>query len=316
MNKLAIVFSGQGSQYLNMGLDFINASKDYHKMANEASKILEFDVIESLHSEEAMKETKYTQPLMVLKTILGFEEIKKLNPTISAISGFSLGEYSAYYAASVFNFEAIMNIVSKRALYMDLETKKIPGLMAAVIGLDRNSIEEVCQALLKEGTIDIANENEPNQYVISGEEKLIYKAIEALKQKGARRVVLLSTSGAFHTALMKEASEKLVRDIKNNVILKPQASQIKIYMNIDAKILNDEDILFHIENQMTHRVLFIDTILNMKADGITHILEVGPGRVLTNLIRKIDSSIETINFDQLESFNTVKGWLETYGFTK
>src|SRR5690606_38280954 len=99
-------------------------------------------------------------------------------------------------------------------------------------------------------------------------------------------------------------------------ILKPNKSKFKIYMNLDAKPLEDKDIFNHIENQMTHPVLFIDTILNMKTDGITHILEIGPGKVLTNLIRKIDSTIETLSFDGLESFDTVKGWLETYGFTK
>ena len=137
-----------------------------------------------------------------------------------------------------------------------------------------------------------------------------------LKEKGARRAITLQTSGAFHTSLMNNASKKLVEDIKNDDILKPNKSKFKIYMNLDAKPLEDKDIFNHIENQMTHPVLFIDTILNMKRDGITHILEIGPGKVLTNLIRKIDSTIETLSFDGLESFDTVKGWLETYGFTK
>lgn len=316
MHKLAIVFSGQGSQYVDMGNDFINHSKAYKDMAEQASTILGFDVIKAFGSEESMKQTLYTQPLMILKTIFGYEKVKQLNPNISAISGFSLGEYSAYYASSVFDFKAIIKLVSKRALYMDIDTKSKAGLMAAIIGLDKPVIKDVCESLSTQGIISIANENEPKQYVISGEADLVQKAVEMLKEKGARRAIILQTSGAFHTPLMQNASRKLVEDIQNDDILKPNKSKIKIYMNIDAKPLNDKDILFHIENQMTHPVLFIDTILNMKADGITHILEIGPGKVLTNLIRKIDSTIETMNFDQLESFDTVKGWLETYGFTK
>ncbi|MFA5470970.1 MAG: ACP S-malonyltransferase [Acholeplasmataceae bacterium] len=316
MYKLAIVFSGQGSQYVNMGMDYIDHDQAYKRMADQASEILGFDVIDHFKSDESMKKTLYTQTLMVLKTIFGFEELKKLSPKISAISGFSLGEYSAYYAASVFDFNQIMNIVSKRAFYMDQETKHKKGLMAAIIGLDKKIIHDVCITLQHQGIIDIANENEPKQYVISGEEALVVKASEMLKEKGARRAIVLQTSGAFHTSLMNNASKKLVEDIKNDDILKPNKSKFKIYMNLDAKPLEDKDIFNHIENQMTHPVLFIDTILNMKTDGITHILEIGPGKVLTNLIRKIDSTIETLSFDGLESFDTVKGWLETYGFTK
>jgi [acyl-carrier-protein] S-malonyltransferase len=316
MNKLAICFSGQGSQYQNMGLDFIESSKTYKDMANTASNILNFDVSDVLKDEKLINQTRYTQPLVALKSIFGYDMISKLNPDVQALLGFSLGEYSAYYAAGVFGYEELLLIIAKRAEFMDQDAHQTKGLMAAVIGLNKDQVKNVCQSLQDQGVIDIANDNSPNQYVISGEEALVLKAIPLLKQMGARRVIELKTSGAFHTSLMKSASKKLVSEIQNNLYLKPLKSNIPIYMNFDAKVLNDEDILKHIEKQMISEVKFRESIINMKKDGITHILEIGPGKVLTNLIKKIEPEIETINFDQMESYETVKGWLQTHGFTK
>lgn len=316
MNKLAICFSGQGSQYQYMGIDYIESSIKYRAMADQASIILGFDVIKALFDETLINQTKYTQPLVVLKSIFGFDRIKKLDPKIDAYLGFSLGEYSTYYAAEVFNFNQLFHIISKRAAYMEADTQKVEGLMAAVIGLDKQQVKQVCQDLQKEGIIDIANDNSPNQFVISGEKKLILKAVPILKALGARRVIELKTSGAFHTSLMNEASQKLGKEIQNNQELTPLKSKHNIYMNLDAQLLKDQDIFMHIEKQMTHEVKFRESILNMKKDGITHILEIGPGKVLTNLINKIDPKIQTLNFDQEKSYEIVKGWLNTHGFTK
>lgn len=316
MNKLGICFSGQGSQYLNMGIDFIDGEKQFKNMAENASNILGFDVIEAYKNEEKMGQTLYVQPLVALKSIFGYEKLKSLNPSISAVEGFSLGEYAAYYAAEVFDFNQILNIISKRALYMEEETKKQKGLMAAIIGLGFEDVNLICDQLANQGVIKLANENSFNQFVISGEEQLVHKAIELLKSKGARRAVILNTSGAFHTPLMDKASKKLVEDIKNNVILKPKHKTLDMYMNLDAENLCDEDIYLHIEKQMTHSVKFIDSIKNMRKDGITHILEIGPGKVLTGLIKKIDPEIEVMSFDTYESFDVVKGWLNLHELTK
>ncbi|MCD4826962.1 MAG: ACP S-malonyltransferase [Acholeplasmataceae bacterium] len=316
MNKLAICFSGQGSQYQFMGLDYIEASPKYKQMEKEASSILGFDVLSALSDDNLINQTRYTQPLIVLKSIFGFDMVKLLNPQIEAYLGFSLGEYSAYYAANIFNFKQLFEIITKRAAYMEADTKKTEGLMAAVIGLQKEEVKQVCLDLQKEGIIDIANDNAPSQLVISGEKSLIQKAAHILKELGARRVIELKTSGAFHTSLMSDASQKLKNDILTNKDLTPLKSSNKMYMNFDAQCLNDLDILNHIEKQMTHEVKFRESILNMKKDGITHILEIGPGKVLTNLIQKIDPLIETMNFDKEKSYEIVKGWLNTHGFTK
>lgn len=314
MNKLAVCFSGQGSQYQQMALDFIESSEKYKKMAEQASKIIGFDVIHVLSDDVLINQTRYTQPLVVLKSIFGFDMIQELNPKVEAYLGFSLGEYSAYYATGVFSFDQLFQIITKRAAYMEEDTKKTEGLMAAVIGLEKEKVKEVCMNLQLEGVIDIANDNSSNQQVISGEKSLILKAIPILKELGARRVIELKTSGAFHTSLMYEASQKLVKDIDKD--LKPSIAKHKMYMNLNAQPLDDKDILMHIEKQMTHEVKFRESVHNLKKDGITHILEIGPGKVLTNLINKIDPEIQTLNFDQANSYETVKGWLNIYGFTK
>lgn len=316
MNKLAICFSGQGSQYPLMALDYIGEQEKYKQMAEEASLILRFDVCKVLKDETLIHQTRYTQPLVFLKTIFGYDMIQKLKPNVESFLGFSLGEYSAYYAAEVFDFKSLLTIVSKRANFMDVEAKHVKGMMAAIIGLDKDIVKQVCDQLQNQGVINIANDNSPNQLVISGEDKLVLKAITLLKEKGARRVIELQTSGAFHTKLMQDASQKLIDEINSNEMLTPKKTSHKIYMNLDAKPLDNHLILDHIKNQMISEVKFRESILNMRKDGITHILEIGPGKVLTNLIKKIDPQIETINFDQIENYETVKGWLKTNEFTK
>lgn len=316
MNKLAICFSGQGSQYIHMGMDYIENYQVYDEMANKASKILGFPVKEALNDESLINQTRYTQPLIALKSIFGYDLISKLDPKIDAFLGFSLGEYSAYYAADVFGFSSVLEIISKRALFMEEDTLKKTGMMAAIIGLDKQTVQQVCQSLEHLGVIAIANDNAPGQYVISGEIDLVKKAIELLKIKGARRAIELKTSGAFHTSLMSTASQKLIDAIEANDSLKPKETDKIIYMNFDAKPLRKDEVLNHIKMQMTHEVQLTQSIKRMSMDGITHILEIGPGKVLTNLINKIDPSIESQYFDQLDSYETVKGWLKTNGFTK
>lgn len=316
MNKLAICFSGQGSQYVHMGMDFIKNYQIYDEMANKASKILGFSVKEVLNDESLINQTRYTQPLITLKSIFGYDLISKLEPKIDSFLGLSLGEYSAYYAADVFSFSSVLEIISKRAIFMEEDTLKKPGMMAAIIGIDKETVQQVCQSLENKGVIAVANDNAPGQYVISGEVYLVRKAIDILKIKGARRAIELKTSGAFHTSLMSTASEKIIKTIEANDLLKPKETDKTIYMNFDAKPLRKDEVLNHIKMQMTHEVQLTQSIKQMRIDGITHILEIGPGKVLTNLIHKIDPSIKTQYFDQLDSYETVKGWLKANGFTK
>lgn len=316
MKKLALCFSGQGSQYLNMGIDYIEANPEDKNWIKQVSSLLEFDVNEALQSENAFEQTLKTQPLIVLKSLLGLRHILKLDPEISGITGFSLGEYTAYYASGVFSLPTLLSLVQKRAEVMEQATLINPGKMAAVIGLDREKILEVIAPFQTKGTLVIANENEPKQYVISGEEPILLEAVDALKAAGARRVIVLRTSGAFHTSLMDKAQQQFSQFIQNSDILKSSKPKYKQYMNLNAKVLQSQDLLMHLTKQMTHPVKFIDIIFQMKKDGITHFLEIGPGKVLTGLIQRIDPELTVMSFDKWSEYETVKGWLNTHGFTK
>lgn len=304
MGKLALLFSGQGSHYVGMGLDYES------KRFRQAHDLLGYCPKDALKSQEKLDQTLYAQPLIVLKSILGFETIKDII-NYDGVLGFSLGEYSALYASGVFSFDALMKIVNIRANLMQEASLLKPGAMAAVIGLDEKSIEKVCQRLTYQCII--ANYNSYNQYVISGEEEAINKAEVLLKEAGARRVVKLNVSGAFHSPLMALVSDRFREELDAFHANKPHVS---IYMNKTGLPLAYADLFHLMAAQISHPVQFIKSIENMKKDGFTHFLEIGPGKTLTSFVKKIDGQLEVMSFDKYEELETVKGWLETHGFIK
>ena len=253
------------------------------------------------------------QPLIVLKSILGLELLDPKKYKIDGYFGFSLGEFSAYYASGIFSLNDILSIVKIRGELMQEASIKYPGSMSAILGLDYETIKDSIEGLKSKGVIEIANENGFKQYVISGESDLVDKANEILKTKGAKRAVKLNVSGAFHTKMMQEASQTFMNEIAT---YERKPLETPMIMNLDAEWLKENDIDYHLENQMTSSVKFIDMVLRLKKDGFTHILEIGPGRVLTGLIKKIDLDMEVQNFDSFEQFEETKGWLETHGFNK
>ena len=313
MNKLAICFSGQGSQYKGMALDFYENSKRSKQLIDDASKYLNMNLVEAFNDEEKLGQTDFVQPLIVLKSILGLEALEVNQYHVDAYFGFSLGEYSAYYASQVFSLNDILSIVKIRGEVMQKASMNQKGSMAAIIGLNHDQVLETIQPLKSEGVIEIANENGFKQFVISGEQTLVEKATPLLKEKGARRAVVLNVSGAFHTSLMDEASNEFMELIKK---FKRHHLQKDMLMNLDASWLNNEEVDKHLKNQMTHSVKYIDMIKRLKSDGYTHVLEIGPGRVLTGLTKKIDLDMEVLSFDTYETLNELKGWLEEHGFKK
>lgn len=313
MGKLAICFSGQGSQYAGMGLDLVDQNQLTKDLTNQASTLLQIDLKEQLNNEEAMQKTSFVQPLIVFKSILGLELLDPKKYQIDGYFGFSLGEFSAYYASGVYSLENILKIVKARGEFMQQASIDNPGSMAAIIGLDYDKINHTIAPLAKNGIIKIANENGFNQYVISGETPLVTEAVELLKANGARRAVLLNVSGAFHTPMMEKASNDFINLVKD---IEKQPLSNQMLMNFDASWLNSDDIDHHLKNQMTSSVKFIDMVLKLKKEGFTHVLEIGPGKVLTGLVKKIDLDMEVQNFDTFEQYEETKGWLESNGFTK
>lgn len=312
MHKLAFVFAGQGSQYVGMGLDFHELNPDLARLEEEANRILGYPTKDVILSEEGfIHQTKYTQPLVLLSSIYAYESLHTLGVMPDAVLGFSLGEYSAYYAAGLFSFGEVLDIVKVRAMYMDEETLTHPGKMAAILGLTRDQVETVCQEV-GEGVYP-ANFNSPVQTVISGIEDKIDLAIEKAKAMGAKRAIKLNVSGAFHSPLMQDAAQRFSAYILSKEVSKPR---IAVYLNTTAKPLQVADLKSEMVKQMYSSVRFVEAILQMKNDGFTHFLEIGPGTVLSGLIKKIDPDLEVAHVERAHDIKDIEGWLKNHGFIK
>ncbi|MCD6346102.1 MAG: ACP S-malonyltransferase [Bacteroidales bacterium] len=290
--KRAFVFPGQGAQYPGMGKDLFNHSASAKKLFNRADEILGFPLTKTMFegTEESLKQTKVTQPAIflhsvALTTVLGIE----FNPDM--VAGHSLGEFSALTAAGSLSFDDGLSLVSKRAMAMQHACEANPSTMAAIIGMENEIVEHICSKISE--VVVPANYNTIGQIVISGSHIGIDKAIELLKEKGAKRAIKLPVGGAFHSPLMEPARKELAAAIAAAPIATPRCP---IYQNVDAKPQTDPNVIrINLIAQLTSPVMWTQTVQNLLADGASHFIEVGPGKVLQGLIKKIDRSIEAIS---------------------
>ena len=278
-----------------MGKDLYEKSAEAKDLFENANSILGFRITDIMFAgtEEDLKQTRVTQPAVFLhSTILACVLASSFRPDM--VAGHSLGEFSALVANKTLTFADGLLLVSKRAIAMQKACEKSPSTMAAIIGLDDKLVEEVC-ASIKEVVVP-ANYNSPGQIVISGSNEGIDKAIETLKEKGAKRAIKLAVGGAFHSPLMEPARLELEDAIKNTVFSKPICP---VYQNVNAKPSNDPEVIkSNLVSQLTSPVRWTQSVLNMISDGATSFVEVGPGCVLSGLIKKInkDAATESATF--------------------
>lgn len=285
----AYVFPGQGAQFAGMGKELYAGNSAARELFETANEILGFRITDEMFdgTDEGLKQTKITQPAVFLLSVILAKTMDGFKPEM--VAGHSLGEFSALVANSVLEFEDALKLVSLRAQAMQRACDLHPSTMAAILGLEDEVVEEVCEAIQDE-TVVAANYNCPGQLVISGSVGGVQRAVELLTQKGAKRAMILPVGGAFHSPLMEPAREMLAEAIQNTPFNTPVCP---VYQNVNAKATMDPaTIRTNLIAQLTAPVRWTQTIRNMIADGASSFTEVGPGRALQGMIKKIDRDIE------------------------
>lgn len=286
----AYIFPGQGAQFVGMGKDLYDKSPVAKEMFEKANSLLGFRITDLMFSgtDEDLRQTKVTQPAIFLhSTILAVLLGESFKPAM--VAGHSLGEFSALVANKALYFEDGIVLVSKRAKAMQKACEKTPSTMAAILGLDDKIVEDVCAAM--DDVVVPANYNSPGQIVISGSNEGIDKAIEVLKEKGAKIALKLSVGGAFHSPLMEPARVELEQAINATIFHRPICP---VYQNVNAQPSSDPDIIkANLVAQLTSPVRWTQSVINMIAGGATSFTEVGPGSVLQGLIKKVNKDIAT-----------------------
>ena len=288
----AFIFPGQGAQFPGMGKDLYEASSIAQERFNQANEILGFKITDIMFGEdaEALKQTQVTQPAIFLHSTI-LSQVMSGGHAPAMTAGHSLGEFSALVAAGVFSFEAGLRLVHERALAMQAACDEAPGPMAAILGLEDLVVESICEKT--PGTVIAANYNCPGQLVISGAQEAVEQACAAFTEAGARRALLLPVGGAFHSPLMEPAKARLAKAIEQTVFNNPTCP---VYQNVNAQGTTDPDALkSNLVAQLTAPVRWTQSVQQMITDGANHFREVGPGKVLQGLVKKIDRSMEVVS---------------------
>lgn len=284
--KHAILFPGQGSQTVGMGEKHYEQNKVFSKYVDLANEILDFDLKKIMFEgpEEKLKQTEYTQPAIFLHSVALYNSIEKLSPDM--VAGHSLGEFPALVACGAVSFEDALRIVRRRGVLMQQAGEENPGTMAAVIGMEDETVEKVCEQASEESGKEVvpANYNCPGQLVISGDVNAVEKAVEVAKENGCRLAKVLPVSGAFHSSLMQPAYDGLQEELEQLEINTPD---YPIYSNYTARpTTNTEEIRSNVLNQLLNPVRWTETLENMYSDGARSFTEVGPGKVLQGLTKR------------------------------
>ncbi|EOT29067.1 ACP S-malonyltransferase [Enterococcus saccharolyticus] len=299
--KTAFLFSGQGAQYVGMGQELFDQEEIVRQTFDEASDVLGYDMAELCFTEnERLNQTEYTQPAILTVSVAFWRLLEAKGYHADAVAGLSLGEYTALVASGALDFKTAVALVAKRGSYMATAAPQGTGKMVAVMNAPIETIEEACKQASERGIVSPANYNTPQQIVIGGEVVAVDEAVERLKEAGVKRMIPLNVSGPFHTALLKPAADKLkvaLEEVTFNEMTVPVIS------NTTAQVMQQDEIKELLERQVMSPVRFYESVATLKELGVERIIEIGPGKVLSGFIKKID---KTLVMSRVEDSNTLQ----------
>lgn len=297
MGKIAFIFPGQGAQYVGMAREITESSESAARIMDEASEALGFDVRKMIFEgdEETLKITENTQPAIVTASVACAQPLLDASIKPDFTAGLSLGEYAAHVISGSIAFADAVRLVRKRGKFMQEAVPLGEGTMAAILGLSREDVEEICRQASSAGVVEPANFNCPGQISIAGHTAAVNEAIKLAAEKGAKRAVLLNVSAPFHCSLLKPAGEKLQKELET-ITVNPM--QVPVATNVTGKLVESEkDIKDLLVKQVSSSVLWEDCVATLIQNGVDTFVEIGPGKVLSGFVKKIDKTAKVLNVE-------------------
>ena len=298
--KIAFIYPGQGAQYAGMGKEIYEKYEEAKEIFERADEALGFSISKLCFEgpEEELMKTENTQPAILTVSVALTRVLQKRGVKPDVTAGLSLGEYSSLVLAEALDFEDAVRLVKKRGKYMQEVVPEGVGTMAAILGLPNEEVEEICRIASEVGVVEPANYNCPGQLVVSGEVKAVERAVELAKERGAKKAVVLAVSAPFHCSMLKEAGELLAKELDKVEI---KDLKVPVISNVTADYVQKDKVKELLIKQVSHPVLWEQSVRKMIEDGVDTFIEIGPGKTLSGFVKKIDRSKTVLNFEDEES---------------
>lgn len=305
MTKTAVLFAGQGAQFLEMGRDLYEKYDVVRETYQQAESLLGYDLRSLIDTDaEKLNQTRYTQPAILTTSVAIYRLLAEHGLKADMVAGLSLGEYSALVASGALDFETALPLVAKRGQYMEEAAPAGSGKMVAVLNTDVQLIEDICEQASEKGVVSPANYNTPGQIVIGGQVEAVDAAVALLTEAGVKRMIPLNVSGPFHTALLEPASQRLRETLRE---IEFKDFNLDLVGNTEAQVMKKDEIASLLARQVMEPVRFYESIAVMQEAGVTDFIEIGPGKVLSGFLKKIDKKAKVTTVTDLSSF---EAWLE------